>query len=111
MGLHLTPAMLEQAYSYLLTTPPFNKWKLPAVDDVEFHVTWHGDMYGDCSIPARIRISACRSSMTHKLVETMAHEMIHLHLMRTDARAHHGARFKRCAAMVCRKHGFDPKTF
>lgn len=38
-GLHLTLEMLEGAYEYLRTTPPFRRWKLPPGADIEFHVT------------------------------------------------------------------------
>jgi hypothetical protein len=115
-GLHLTPEILRAAYDYLRATPPFNRWKLPPADEVEFHVTRHKDRTGDCETgPAGqepiIRISATLVGWTSSLMATMAHELIHVYLDRKGVRAHHGAAFRRCAAQVCRRHGFDPKLF
>ena len=115
-GLHPTPEMMAAAYDYLRTTPPFRRWKLPPSESVEFHVTRHLDRTGDCETgPAGndpvIRISAALIGWTASLMATMAHEMVHIHLDRKGVRAHHGADFRRCAAQVCRHHGFDPKLF
>ena len=41
----------------------------------------------------------------------MAHEMVHAKCDAEGVRAEHGAEFKRRAALVCKYHGFDPKTF
>lgn len=114
-GLHLTPDILRAAYEYLRATPPFRRWKLPPADEVEFHVTRHLDRTGDCETAGGhepvIRISAALIGWTGSLMTTMAHEMVHVHLDRNGVRAHHGADFRRCAAQVCRHHGFDPKMF
>lgn len=114
MTLALTPATLEAAYEYLRTTLPFRRWKLPHADEVEFHVIHKRGMFADCETAGEkhtIRISTVKVGRTQTLIETMAHEMVHVRLDRQGVKAHHGADFQRCAAQVCRHHGFDPKTF
>jgi predicted SprT family Zn-dependent metalloprotease len=114
--IHLTPSMLEASYELLRTTPPFKRWKLPEADDVEFHVTKHRDRQADCTsyvdMRVVIRISTTFHGRVAALLETMAHEMCHIHQRRlSPGEREHGAAFKRLAAQVCRHHGFDPKTF
>ena len=116
MTLPLTPHMLEAAYEYLRTTPPFSGWRLPHADAVEFHVIrtpavcgWH--IAGETPT---IAISTGRIGWTQALMETMAHEMIHLFQARRRSetpRTEHNAEFVRLAARVCDYHGFDPKLF
>lgn len=123
--LHLTPAMLEAAYELLRVTPPFNKWKLPEADDVEFQVKIIPDGVAEYYYSLRFRdeqdhiIAVCaRGNKTmFDLLESMAHEMVHMHqrgpvdrqVMRRSAV--HGVKFKRLAAQVCRVHGFDEARF
>lgn len=114
MTLRLTPSILVAAYEYLRSTPPFHRWKLPEADDVEFHVIRDATIYGDCDLVDDqhiIRISTGRVGRTQSLIESMAHEIVHVYLDRRGVKAHHGADFRRCAARICRVHGFDPKTF
>jgi uncharacterized protein (DUF885 family) len=124
--MHLTPAILESAYTYLRATPPFKNWKLPESDAVEFRVIatrrnkkTNGILYGDFNLCAGrdglpvIRISCTAHKRLLSVQETMAHEMVHMHQRQTDQKATsmHGPKFKRLAAQVCKQHGFDPKTF
>ena len=110
----LTPKSLESCYEFLRTMPPFRRWKLPSGAAVKFKVTHHKDRYGHCDYGAgkhTISISTGKVGRIASLVETMAHEIIHVHLDRSGVRAEHGADFKRLAAIVCRLHGFDEKQF
>lgn len=117
--MHLTPLMLERCYDYLLSTPPFNKWRLPSADDVEFHIKDFGDRYADHTALKRrhrIRICARLCRKNGDLVASMAHEMVHIHQRRLDRKrgrwsAGHGPVFKRLAKAVCRQHGWDVATF
>lgn len=121
--MHLTPTMLERAYEYLRSTAPFNKWKLPAADDVQFGVVkskpnnpFYGRAEHDRKDPALVEICCANVKTTLDLVSTMAHEMIHVHLRETSPRlknsyAPHGHKFKSLARQVCRQHGFDIATF
>ena len=58
-----------------------------------------------------IRVSEAKNGFTVTLLASVAHEMCHLRQERIGDRSHHGAKFKRMAAQVCRAHGFDLKTF
>ena len=115
MTLPLTPRMLEAAYEFLRSTPPFKGWALPANDKVRFRVTRHLDTHGQANghddPGPEIDISTAVVGHTYTLMKALAHEMIHIHLDRSGVRAAHGAAFKRCAALVCKRHGFDPKEF
>lgn len=118
MTLRLTPANLIAAYDYLKTTAPFNKWKLPDADDLEFHITSDTDLYGHFEVSGSKRLpiigaSALRTKTTPHLLETVAHEMTHLKRFIDAGRRglNHGPKFKALALSVCQAHGFDPKTF
>lgn len=114
MSLPLSPATLEAAYDFLRTTLPFRRWKLPAGEQIEFHVTGHVNRRGHCLQKAThhvVAISGATIGQTHSLMMAMAHEMVHVHLDRKAVKAAHGADFHRCADLVCKYHGFDRKLF
>lgn len=119
--------MLETAYEYLRSTPPFKNWKLPHADEVEFAVMRHRareadhDRYtrGDGHTIRRgdhiIRVSAHTVKTTNALIEAMAHEMVHAYqegVVKTGSYVVvHNAEFKRLAARVCKIHGWDTQAF
>lgn len=117
MTLPLSTEMLEQAYEYLRATPPFNRWKLPDSDGLDFTVAHTHDYYGWCDLvtkTGRFRIAVSTNAVGHTstLMSIMAHEMVHLRqkLTRTETKgAAHNAAFRKMAARVCKWHGFDPK--
>ena len=104
---------LEHAYAYLRGTPPFYWWKLPYPHEVAFKITKTTTMYGcqdqDQDEDHFICISTVLNRDTPTLMATMAHEMVHIHV--PHGKAEHGRAFKRCAALVCKYHGFDLETF
>ena len=114
--LHITPEMARSAYEYLRTCPPFRRWHLPDPNKIEWIVTGRRDAMAWCRIdkPYQIRISQPRITNTQSLIESMAHEMIHLRQaligQRTDT-INHGKKFKKLADSVCRKHGFNRDYF
>lgn len=116
MAFHITPHMMEAGYDYLRTTPPFRGWHMPPAEEVTFHVFAghiHGADYLKTAQGHRIRMNSNWVGSTQSLMKNLMHEMVHLHLeiaCPTD-QAHHGQRFKRKAALVCRYHCLDPKTF
>lgn len=116
MKLVLTVEMLRAAYDLLNITPPFIEWNLPDGEDVIFQVKHYKDTWGTYSkIGKRHEIcisTACMSNLQN-LIETMAHEMIHLHERQAKARTanHHSKAFRKWAEQVCSIHGFDPKAF
>jgi hypothetical protein len=120
MTLPLTPEMLAAAYDYLKATPPFKRWKLPCSSKVKFKVALDESAYGWYQWDGTghtITASVKAVGHTSTLMQLMAHETIHLYLemsgkeSKTGDTSIHNARFRRCAALVCRHHGFDPKAF
>ena len=117
MTLPLNPETIAACYDFLAETPPFNRWNLPPAEDVKFVVTrsiinrgtyqWDGARH-------IITISAANNKRTQALVETLAHELVHLHEQQNGfARAdvNHSKAFLKCAAQVCKVHGFDEAVF
>lgn len=114
----LTPDLLASAYNMLRETAPFDKWNLPDADDVRFRILKTKRLYGDAGMRAgqwTIRLSEGKHTRLGRVLETMAHEMIHVHLREigchSDSR-HHGPAFNACADQVCAEHlEFDPVIF
>jgi hypothetical protein len=120
MALRLTPEIIEGAYEFLRTTPPFRGWNLPHADEVTFVVSRHKLHVGYHRGSRRkihsheIGISQACVGHTNTLLRTMAHEMIHQHQQRqrTDTpNTEHNAEFTRLARIVCRHHGWDEGEF
>jgi hypothetical protein len=125
MALKLTPDVLAAAYEYLRATLPFSRWGLPHGEDaarVRFRVTSAKVYQGqhqlcvnsiDGQLCHDVRISSRWVKDTNGLLETMAHEMVHMRLdrIRRAGRAHHGPRFQKTADLVCRRHGFRRDVF
>jgi len=114
MALKLTPEVLAAAYDFMTTTEPFSKWNLPGSDDIKFKAVKDRRLYG-WLIASHDKIEICVSSScvghTAKLMETMAHEMIHLHQHLTGMPKNHGPTFQQILKHVCKVHGFDPCAF
>ena len=120
MTLPLTSEMLAAAYDYLCCTPPFSRWNMPASEDVKFIVGKMTDSYALYQWDGNkhtITVSINAVAYTNTLMDTIAHEMIHLHLHATKMESkrsgprYHNAAFRKFAAQVCKYHGFDPKAF
>jgi len=117
MTIKLTPDLLEWAYELINHTDPYLKWNLPEGRQVRFKVYKSikdkGDFYIDGDGTPVIRISERCVGTLNKLIELMAHEMIHLHQWRNhmETRGEHNAAFMKDAAQVCKIHRFDPKDF
>jgi hypothetical protein len=114
-----TPDNLRAAYNYLSETEPFVNWNLPDADDVTFFVDTKSVRHSGRCYPLqedghyRIEISSKFHHHTLSLMETMAHEMVHVHEFHNGipVKRHHGKTFKLLAAEVCAIHGFDPGKF
>lgn len=112
--LHPTPELCEQTYELLRLTLPFRRWKLPHADALEFRVTRCTDRFGhfrEGKSWSDITISSFHVKTLAKLTETMAHEMCHVREWQLGAKGNHGAVFGKLADLVCRRHGFDRRTF
>ena len=113
MSVPITKATIIAAYELLRTTPPFLGWKLPDAGEFDFEVLRGRKNFGDCD-GEKIRISSEMHGQLGTLLATVAHEMIHLHQMRTrleTANTEHNADWHKRATRVCRLHGWDRKTF
>lgn len=114
MALHITPQLVAATYELLRMTLPFRRWKLPHADDVEFHITEHSDIDGDCLVSGgkvRIRVTADRNNTLGKLLLTLGHEMCHVRQEVVAPEDVHGEPFMHLARLVCRRHGFRMEDF
>jgi hypothetical protein len=115
MTLPLTPEMVESAYEFLKTTPPFNRWKLVPADEVAFHVTSARDYMGRYDFDGKshsISISMRMVGHTDTLFRTLAHEVVHMRQVLRGIRPAvlpHNGEFKKMTARIAKYHGFDPK--
>jgi hypothetical protein len=112
--MQLTPSKLAAVYDCLRAFPPFRGWKLPESDEVAFGISLSPDTYGTydlCRGQPRIEISVLMVSDFQSLVETMAHEMIHLHQCRAGRAVDHDAEWQRLATRVCREFGWKREGF
>lgn len=116
--MRLSLETLERTYDFLRGEAPFSDWGLPPADEVEFHIHRHRDnRYGDhAEIDGKhiIRLSDRRHKNMTQVLQTMAHEMVHLHQRQTDRKcrpsAGHGPKFMRLVTKVARRYGWDPKV-
>lgn len=118
MSVHFTPQNLEDAYTYLRGTAPFNKWNLPDADSLGFKITKQADRFGHYNdgMPQghwpHLAISVAHTKDTATLFPVVAHEMCHMRLGLLGKNcADHGRLFKSLAKKVCEVHGFDAKSF
>lgn len=114
MTLALTPAHVEAAYECLRAFEPFDRLELPEAESVEFVVSRHRDRAGDhrhTGVDHRITVSSYWIGSIDQLMQTVAHEMIHLVQHERKQRRTHGAEFKRLAEMICDTCGWDRKAF
>ncbi len=108
----LTPDTLANAYGLLRQTAPFDRWKLPRVEDVKFVVSRSRNTFGMCGTPTKTRakykitVSSAMHSRLSRVLETMAHEMCHaaLDIPGTKRISAHGREFHKLANQVCRHH-------
>lgn len=115
MSLH--PDHLAATYDLLSIMPPFDKWNLPPSDDVMFIVNRSKENRGDYHWNGErhvIRISSRYNKRTQALIETMAHEMVHLFEEEAGfarPNVQHSKAFMKLAKRVCKAHGFDEAVF
>lgn len=116
MPLHVTPQRVAAVYDCLREFPPFCRWNLPVSDEVEFHVGTQKDafaIYHRLGDQHALTISMRLVRDWPTLVETTAHEMIHLYQARagTETRVEHNREWHRLAAQVCDAFGWRKETF
>lgn len=119
MALRLTPEILCAAYDFVASTEPFNRWNLPEGEDIRFVVTKSRGVFARYIWDGRhtIEVSSASVAFSSTLIEKISHEAIHMHLQITgmESRSNdpnvHNTAFRKLAALVCSRHGFDPKAF
>lgn len=113
--MNIRPEQVAAVYEMLRAFPPFDRWKLPEADAVAFHVRniqgTHGKYQFDNG--HNITISTAHIDSHAALVDTTAHEMIHLYqdIKKTDNKSQHNAQFRRLSKRVCDAFLWDAKRF
>lgn len=110
----LTTLDLVRAYEYLRMHPPFSSWALPSHESVKFKVIRSKMQMGEYDVdPNTIMVSSNTNNNWLDVLETTAHEMVHLACEMKDHYRHpeHDYHFKRLSRQVCKKFGWDIKTF
>lgn len=120
--MQLTKPMLRAVYAMLRVLPPFNRWRLPEAREIKFEILSRRYRHlADYEFNAEqhvIRITR-RADTLPLLIESMAHEMAHVHQDRhgparmdpKDPNPGHGPDFQLIADKVCRHLGFRRKGF
>lgn len=116
MSLRVDAARIAAVYEMWRAFPPFSRWNLPPSSEVAFHVLRTNQLDGDWWYDGErhhIRVSAVRHAHMVSLLDTVAHEMVHLHQHQsgTATNAVHNADFRRIAGRICKLYGFDEGKF
>lgn len=112
----VTADTIKAVYVLLRSFPPFNRWDLPAADELTFYVVDYKGEWAEYH-PERktIRVSTARVSTFLSLLQAVAHENCHLRQDisgRYPVKNAHNADFKRYAKQVCKHFPFfDPANF
>lgn len=119
--LKLTPDFVGTAYDLLRYGPVFRRMRLPvAFMHCQFDVMKGGTLRGfyehrkNHSVPHRIGLHQPYCTTLEHTLETLAHEMIHMHQQiagTASPRVIHNAEFKRIAKRVCDAYGFPFSRF
>jgi len=113
---NLSPMILAASYELLRSTKPFNRWHLPQAQNIRFRVYRSKAERGQLEREGErliIGVSEHSNGHLYSLLETLAHEMVHLRMILLGMRSWnaHGVHFERLARQVCAAHGFDLKAF
>ncbi len=110
----ITPDTVKATYLYLLSFPPFSRWKMIAAEDLTFLVVAYSGEYAQYHAQRKeLRVSSVNVAKQQTLLKKMAHEMIHVHedaIGKWSAK-HDTAFFFRCRDQVCKHFDFDPCDF
>ena len=112
--MNLSEDDIEDAYEFLRHRHPYNKWDLPLPLKIRFKVTHSRMSMGEYDVdPHKIMVSCRQIHNYTELLETVAHEMVHLACEIKDHCFHpeHDKNFKRLARQVCTAFGWKLETF
>lgn len=115
-GLAVTPEHVAAVYDCLRAFEPFRSMRLPAADEVEFHVRQRRDIHAEYVFVGdahSITVSSKLIGSFDELCKVVAHEMIHLAQFETGCytRAEHNSAFVQAARRVCSKMVWDTNAF
>ena len=112
MSVLLTPKNLSLLYKGFADLPPFNKYKLPHHNQIEFKVIKDPHAYGFFSPdPLLIQISKARCGHFTTIAATMLHEMVHLTLYYNHGLKNydeHNALFYKILHKAANTYNLDP---
>lgn len=112
--MHLTGQILQATYDLLRTLPPFHHWRLPHSSSLIFRVNRSTMTLGTFDVdPPIISLSSVMNKTMQDVLETMAHEMTHLHLERNGKGGHedHNEGFTNARDEVCLAWGWNKDKF
>lgn len=112
--MRITPLDLLETYEYLSTLAPFNEWSLPGSSALDFVVNRSQQLQGEYDTdPHTIKISSYFCTTWNDVIETVAHEMVHLACEKKGHYNHadHDPQFRRLARKVCKAFGWKLEEF
>lgn len=112
--MHLTATVCQSVYDLLKLLPPFSKWKMPPSAGIIFKVNRSTMTLGTFDVdPPVIALSSVMNKSMQDVLETMAHEMTHLHLERNGKGGHedHNEGFTSARDEVCLAWGWNKEKF
>lgn len=112
--MRLSAQDLVQAYEFLYCRPPFAKWELPSSEQVHFRVIRSRMQMGEYDVDPHTIMVSCRTCENWlQVLETVAHEMVHMACELKDYPNHpeHDKHFKRLAKQVCTAFGWETESF
>lgn len=105
---------LSSMYNMLVVLPPFDRYKMAKDVRIDFKIT-HSDMSQGLyePDPHTISISKIHNKGYNDVLQTLAHEMVHLALEVAGSPHHHNhcSEFNALAAEVCNEWGWNFKEF
>jgi hypothetical protein len=107
---------IKGLYETFLQAPPFCNLNMPPIEQVFFYIIDEKDRLGAAhkSRKDEYQLQISKKTMTHlhNVIETVLHEMVHLHYLYRGYSDHkHDPKFKRLANKVCDIYHLDRKTF
>lgn len=115
--MNITPQHVAAVYEMLRQLEPFDAWSLPEADLIEFRTDMRRNVVGEHNYRARkrqaplIRVSLACNGHLLTLMQTVAHEMVHLAQIVNGEREGHQETFIKRTAAVCKEFGWDEKAF
>jgi hypothetical protein len=110
----ITPDTVKATYTYLLSFPPFSRWKMLAAEDLTFLVVAFSSEYAQYNRNRKeLRVSSVTVGKHQTLLKKMSHEMIHVHedALNRWSQKHDTQFFIKCRDQVCKVWDFDPADF